>query len=188
MDALEGNLEIGYIAASFAFGEVGAAVMGVILSLLLISTVSAMIIAAPRVLQVVGEDFSIFRFLGRVNKYNIPSTAVYFQGTVTLMFLWTASFESILIFSGATMALNTLFAVVGVFILRSRESGPAESSREKSAFRVPFYPLPPIIFIAITGWTLLYLVIERPVEILFSVGVIVTGIVGYYFSRSSHTA
>lgn len=164
INAMEGKLEIGYVAATYAFGEVGASIMGVTLALLLVSTVSAMIIAAPRVLQVVGEDFAAFRFLGKLNKNGVPATAVYLQGGITLLFLWTASFESILIFSGATMALNTLFAVIGVFILRHREGD--EGVESTPFFRVPFYPLPPLLFVALTGGTLIYLTIERPVEIM----------------------
>jgi APA family basic amino acid/polyamine antiporter len=181
MDAMEGKLEIGYVAATYAFGEVGASVMGVTLALLLVSTVSAMIIAAPRVLQVVGEDFAAFRFLGKLNKNGVPATAVYLQGGITLLFLWTASFESILIFSGATMALNTLFAVLGVFILRHRDTGGENASI--SVFRVPFYPLPPLLFVILTGATLIYLTIERPLEIIFSFAVIGAGAIAYLLSK-----
>ena len=70
------------------------------------------------------------------------------------------------------MALNTLFAVFGVFILRHRD---AATDKDSDAFRIPLYPLPPILFILITLLTLGYLVIERPLEILFSLGVIVSG-------------
>ncbi|MFT5690917.1 MAG: APA family basic amino acid/polyamine antiporter [Oceanicoccus sp.] len=181
VDAMVGKIEIGYIAAHYAFGEVGAAIMGVTLALLLISTVSAMIIAAPRVLQVVGEDFHVFRLLGRVNKHNIPATAVYFQGITTLLFMWTASFDSILVFSGVTMALNTLFAVVGLFVLRRRDK--IKNNAEQVTFRIPLYPLPPLIFIAVTGWTLVYLAIERPFEVFFGVCVIVLGAIGYLIAR-----
>ncbi|TNF81149.1 MAG: amino acid permease, partial [Gammaproteobacteria bacterium] len=52
---MAGQLEIGYIAARHVFGATGADVMGVVLALLLISTVSAMVMAGPRVLQVIGE-------------------------------------------------------------------------------------------------------------------------------------
>jgi len=146
MAAMEGKIEVGYIAASYAFGEIGGAVMGVTLSLLLISTVSAMIVAAPRVLQVLGEDFAMFRILNRTNKHGIPAIAVYLQGAITLVFMWSSSFERILVFSGVTMALNTLFAVFGVFILRRRD---ADNERDSDAFRIPLYPLPPILFILI---------------------------------------
>jgi APA family basic amino acid/polyamine antiporter len=177
IDAMEGKLEIGYVAATYAFGDIGGSIMGVTLALLLVSTVSAMIIAAPRVLQVVGEDFSAFRFLGKLNKNGVPATAVYLQGGITLLFLWTASFESILIFSGATMALNTLFAVLGVFILRYRDAGGENESI--SVFRMPFYPLPPLLFVILTGATLIYLTIERPLEIIISFAVIAAGAVAY---------
>jgi basic amino acid/polyamine antiporter, APA family len=183
MADMAGKIEIGYVAATHAFGELGASIMGVTLALLLVSTVSAMIVAAPRVLQVMGEDFPVFRLLSRLNKHNIPTNAVYFQGAVTLLFLWTASFDSILVFSGATMALNTLFAVFGLFILRHREK--ANGGDDRPIFRVPFYPIPPILFIALTAVTLIYLSFERPVEILFSLGVIVTGGLGYLLSTRS---
>ena len=181
MGAMAGKLEVGYIAATYAFGDLGASLMGITLALLLISTVSAMIVAAPKVLQMLGQDFSVFRFLSRVNQHNIPSTAVYLQAGLTLLFLWTASFESILVFSGATMALNSLFAVIGVFIPRHR--GARSGEIEASVFRVPLFPLPPVIFITLTGLTLTYLAIERPVEILFSASVIVTGCLAYFATR-----
>ena len=182
MAAMEGKIEVGYIAASYAFGEIGGAVMGVTLSLLLISTVSAMIVAAPRVLQVLGEDFAMFRILNRTNKHGIPAIAVYLQGAITLVFMWSSSFERILVFSGVTMALNTLFAVFGVFILRRRD---ADNERDSDAFRIPLYPLPPILFILITLLTLGYLVIERPVEILFSLGLIDSGSLLYLLACRS---
>jgi APA family basic amino acid/polyamine antiporter len=181
IDALAGNLEVGTIAAGYAFGDLGATIIGVTLSLLLVSTVSAMIIAAPRVLQVVGEDYSIFRYLGHVNRHEIPARAILIQGTIALVFMWSASFESILIFAGATMALNTLFAVIGLIVLRWRDADRVSAARP--AFMVPWYPLPPAIFIGVTLWTLVYLVVERPVEILFSCGVIVTGAAGYFGAR-----
>jgi basic amino acid/polyamine antiporter, APA family len=186
MDAMAGELEIGYIAATHAFGEIGAAVMGVTLALLLISTVSAMLVAAPRVLQVLGEDYSLFKFLGKRNRHQIPATAIWFQSIMALIFLWSASFQSILIFSGTTMALNSLFAVFGIFILRHNEKREfAQNGKEKikHSFNIPFFPIPPIIFMSITAWTLVYLTLENPTEIIFGVCVIVTGAIGYMFTR-----
>jgi APA family basic amino acid/polyamine antiporter len=51
MSLLEGKLEAGVIVAENTFGPTGAMFMGGILSLLLISTVSAMLMAGPRVLH-----------------------------------------------------------------------------------------------------------------------------------------
>ena len=177
MEAMVGKVEVGYVAAGYAFGPAGATIMGVLLALLLISTVSAMILAGPRVLHRIGEDFPLFRLLGRVNADGIPATAVTVQALVALTFLWTASFDRILVFSGATMALNTFFTVLGLFVLRWRRPDLARP------FRTWLYPLPPILFLVITGWTLLYIVLLRPVEAMISVLIVVSGALFFVISR-----
>lgn len=173
MDAMIGKVEVGYVAATYAFGDVGATIMGILLALLLVSTVSAMILAGPRVLQSIGEDFPVFNRLSRVNRDGIPALAVCVQAAIALVFLWSASFDRILVFSGATMALNTLFTVAGVFVLRARRRDIPRP------FRVRFYPLPPLIFLAITGWTLVYIALQRPIEAMISLGIILSGAVFY---------
>ena len=108
-----GKVEVGVIAANFAFGSSLGTFMGLLLALLLISTVSAMILAGPRVLHRIGQDYPRFAALARENAAGIPVTAIVLQSAIALIFLWSASFEQILIFSGATMALNTFATVVG---------------------------------------------------------------------------
>ena len=177
MDAMAGKVEVGYVAAGFVFGEAGSAIMGTLLALLLTSTVSAMILAGPRVLHAIGQDFSLFRWLGRVNGDGVPVRASLLQACVSLLFLWTSSFESILIFAGATMALNTFFAVLGVFVLRWRQPDLARP------YRTWAYPVPPLVFLAITGWTLFYTIQQRPLEALLCLLVIVSGAIFYQLSK-----
>ena len=174
--AMAGKVEIGYITAQHAFGALGASIMGVLLAMLLVSTVSAMVLAAPRVLHAIGEDFAVFRSLAKPNRDGIPVRAILLQSTLSLLFLWTASFERILVFSGATMALNTLFTVLGVFVLRWRQP------QLPRPYRTWMYPLPPAIFLVITAWTLVYTTLQRPAEAWMCLGVISTGALGYWFS------
>lgn len=176
VDALKGKVEIGYVAAGYIFGEAGADIMGTTLALLLISTVSAMILAGPRVLHVMGEDYPLFRALGKVNADGVPVRAILLQAGFSLAFLWTSSFESILVLAGATMALNTFFAVLGVFVLRWRQPALARP------YRTWLYPLPPLVFLMITGWTLLYTVLKRPEEALLCLVVLVSGALFYKLS------
>ena len=173
MEAMVGKVEVGVIAAEFAFGKTIGAAMGLLLALLLISTISAMILAGPRVLHRIGQDYPRFAPLASENRDGIPVTAILLQSGTALLFLWTASFEQILVFSGATMALNTFATVLGLFVLRWKRP---HLSRP---FRVTLYPLTPLIFLSITGWTLTYVVIQRPVEALISAAIILTGGVFY---------
>ena len=178
IDSMTGQLEIGLIAAQAAFGELGGKFTGLILATLLISTVSAMTIAGPRVLQVIGEDFRALRFLGKTNSDGIPSFAIYTQSILAIAFIVSSSFESILVFAGFTLALNSFATVLGVFVLRYRQPYLPRP------YRTFLYPLPPIIYLSLTGWTLAFVLSTRPVEGLFGIGIIGSGLLVYYLSRT----
>ncbi|MEQ8860579.1 MAG: amino acid permease [Pseudomonadales bacterium] len=173
MSAMVGRIEIGYVSAQHAFGATGAAAMGVVLAALLISTVSAMVLAGPRVLQVIGQDFAAFRLLARTNRHGVPDLAVALQSTLALLFIVTASFESILVFAGFTLGLNTFFSVLGLFVLRWRRPDLPRP------YRVALYPLPPLIFLGFTGWTLGYILLERPEEGLMGLAIVASGALFY---------
>ena len=177
IDALAGRLEIGYVAAQFVFGDTGAAIMGMALALLLVSTVSAMTLAGPRVLQVIGQDFTVLRFLSRTNSHDVPVVAVALQSALAVTLVLTATFESILIFAGFTLGASTLFTVAGLFVLRWRRP---ELERP---YRVPMYPLPPLVFLGLMGWTLTYLLVQRPIEGLAGLAILASGAVFYALSR-----
>ncbi len=151
--------------------------------MLLISTVSAMMMAGPRVLQVVGEDFRPLRFLARTNEDGIPGTAVYVQAALALVFILAAGFESVLLFAGFTLALNSFVTVLGVFVLRWRQPGL------ERPYRTFLYPLPPLVYLALTGWTLWFVLMNQPVEGSFGLGVIASGLLVYVLaSRAGRRA
>ena len=177
IEDMQGKIEIGFIAAQSAFGGSVANFTGLVLSLLLISTVSAMTIAGPRVLQVIGEDFKVLNILSRKRKDGIPSTAIYIQSLIAIIFILSSSFESILVFAGFTLALNSFVTVIAVFVLRSKQP---KLPRPYKTFGYPFTPL---IYLALTGWTLYFVIINRPIEVLFSLGIILSGLIFYYISN-----
>ncbi|MCZ6501478.1 MAG: amino acid permease [Gammaproteobacteria bacterium] len=177
MDSMQGKIEIGVIVAETAFGQTGGKAMGIGLALLLTSTVSAMIISGPRVLQVIGEDFAVFGFLSSTNKNGVPTVAIVCLGTLSVVFILTATFESILVFSGFILGVNTLFTVIGVFVLRWRKLNI------EGAYRTFGYPITPIIYLLITLWTLSYILINRPDEGWAGIAMIVTGFLMYFVSK-----
>ena len=182
IEAMAGKVEVGVIAAEYAFGSAIGTLMGALLALLLISTISAMILAGPRVLHRIGQDYPSFAWLARENKDAIPVVAIIVQSGTALLFLWSASFEQILIFSGATMALNTFATVLGLFILRWREPNLPRP------FRVTLYPFTPLVFLGITSWTLIYIVMQRPIEALITAGILLSGGLLYFISKPRVTA
>ena len=178
MDAMAGQVEVGYIAAEAAFGELVGRFTGLVFAMLLVSTVSAMTLAGPRVIQVMGEDFPALKRLGKTNKDGIPSTAIFLQSSLALLFIFSSTFESILVFAGFTLALNSFATVLGIFVLRWQQPDLPRP------YRTFLYPLPPLIYLALTGWTLWFVLVSRPAEGLFGIGIIATGLIFYFLSFS----
>ncbi len=177
MDALAGEIEVGFIAAVSMFGEAAGAWTAIIMAGLLISTVSAMTIAGPRVLRVIGEDYAVFRPLAKANADGIPTRAILFQSVLAILFIISGSFESVLVFAGSLVALNSFAAVCGLYVLRLREP---DLPRPYKAFG---YPVVPAIYLCVTGWALVYTLSTRPAEAVFVIGVIVAGAALYLFAR-----
>jgi len=178
MDTMAGQIEVGYIAAQSAFGDIGGRFTGLVLAMLLVSTVSAMTMAGPRVLQVIGEDFYALRFLARVNGDGIPSTAIIFQSSLAVIFVLTSSFESILVFAGFTLALNSFATVLGVFVLRWQQPDLPRP------YRTFAYPVTPLVYLVLTGWTLTFVLLNRPQEGLFGLGIIAAGLSFYLLTAA----
>lgn len=176
-EALTGKIEVGLIAAEYAFGEQGGRLMGLMLAALLISTVSAMLMTGPRVLQVIGQDFRIFRFLSRTNQTNLPISAIICVAVLAEILVLTSTFESVLVFSGFVLALNTLFTVGGVFVMRAKGMAKA------GAYRTFGYPFTPLIFLLLTAWTLVYILIQRPQEGFSGLAIIAVGLALYWISN-----
>ena len=176
-EALAGKVDIGFIAAQAIFGPGAADVVGLVMASLLVSTVSAMTIAGPRVLQAIGEDFPAFKRLAGVNRDAIPARAIQAQAAITILLIVTSSFESILVFAGFLTALNSFFTVLGLIVLRLRRPALARP------FRTPFYPATPLVYLALTGWTLVYAATSRPVETAFAAALILAGLCAYVLTR-----
>lgn len=177
MAKMIGEVEVGVIASRHVFGQTGAMLTGAVLGVLLVSTVSAMTIAGPRVLQVIGQDIRPLHFLAKSNADGMPTNAVLVQSGLALIFVVTATFDQVLVFAGFTLALNSLFAVFGLFVLRVRQPDLARP------FKVPFYPVLPLIYLGLTIWTLVYVALERPQEVAVSAALIGSGLVFYGFTR-----
>jgi APA family basic amino acid/polyamine antiporter len=177
MDALAGQLNVGAVAARALYGEAGARTLTLVLSLLLVSTVSAMTLAGPRVLQVIGEDLPPLRALARTTADGIPATAILLQALVAGAFIVSGTFERVLVFSGFLLGLVSVATVATLFLLRWREPALPRP------YRTWGYPVTPLAYLAVTGWTLWHIVTERPAEAyaglaLVGVGLVAWGVMG----------
>ncbi|MGE5153393.1 MAG: APC family permease [Bdellovibrio bacteriovorus] len=153
---LIGTVEVGALAAGHILGPEGGKLLSLALSLLLASTISAMVLAGPRVLQAMGEDIPSLRALAVRNRRGAPTRAVLLQQGLAVTLILTDAFEAVLTFAGFTLSLFALLTVAGLIRLRRREP---ELERP---FRVPLYPLTPLVFVTVSGLSLGVVAWERP--------------------------
>jgi APA family basic amino acid/polyamine antiporter len=155
---LTGQVEVGAIVAGHVLGESGGRVMSGLIAILLVSTISAMTLAGPRVIESMAEDLPPLRPLAQRTATGSPSRAVLLQGALALAFVMTDSFVGVLTYAGFTLTLSTVLAVVGVIVLRRREPDLPRP------YHVWGYPWTPLFFAGFGVWTLLIVMRDRPLE------------------------
>ena len=181
MAAMRGEPEVGFIVAQYAFGDLGAQLTGLVLALLLVSTVSAMTLAGPRVLHVIGQDFPLFAVLGRVNRAGVPQRAIALQSGLACALCFLSSFEFLLLVSGIVLAMSSFATVVSLYVLRRTQPDLPRP------FRVPGYPFTPLVYLGIVGFALVYSAIDEPWAAATAIGVALSGFVVYFLQSAGVT-
>lgn len=154
VSAMEGQVEVGLIAAQHIFGVEAGNVMGLLIALLLISSISSMVFLGPRVSQVMGEDTYILRPLAKRSEKGTPYVAIWVQYVLSFLLIITNSFELVTKYTGITLSFFALMTVAGVFVHRHRFPDAPRP------YRTWGYPVVPCIFIVLILWSITYLVYE----------------------------
>lgn len=179
---LRGKIEIGHVVATRIFGVAGGKWMSAFLSLALVSSVSAMTWAGPRVTQVMGEDYGFFRALARTNRAGIPVRAILVQTSIVLVMLVTSTFKSILVYVQLILTLSSALTVAGVFVLRRR------APELERPYRTWGYPVTPRLFLAISLGAMAYTAYEQPRESLLGLVTLAAAVPVYWLSPRSRPA
>jgi basic amino acid/polyamine antiporter, APA family len=167
---MRNQVEIGLIAGKHIFGENGGRIVGAVICLGLVSAISSMTWIGPRVTMSMGEDHWLLRFLGRKNSQGVPTNAVILQWLIVNLLLLTGSFQGVVQYIQFALLLCSLLTVLGVIVLRITRPNISRP------YRVWLYPMPPIIFAAITTWMMIYLLRSQTME---SIAGLLTALVGF---------
>ena len=174
MKVLAGQVEVGYLAGGHIFGPSGARIMGLLISIGLISSISSMTWAGPRVLWALADEIRMFRYFAPLNRHGAPHRAIVLQLLIVVVLVLTSTFETVITYLGFTLAMSTFMAVAGVFVRRWKHPNLPRP------YQTWGYPVTPLLFLAITGWMLVYLMRFRPVESLAGLATIALGLVVYF--------
>src|SRR5579862_3237489 len=182
IDKLAGQLDVARIAGTYMFGEIGGRIVGAMICIGLISSISAMMWIGPRVMMTMGEDIPALRIFARKSTQGAPAYAILFQLTVATLMLFTRSFEAVLDFIQFSLLFCSFFTVAGVIKLRiMRPDLPRP-------YRAWGYPVTPIIFLLVTLFMMYYLVVERPLQSFFGALIMISGLLIYVVFRKRDDA
>jgi APA family basic amino acid/polyamine antiporter len=115
---LVGKVDVARISGSHIFGELGGRIVGGMICIGLISSVSAMMWIGPRVMMTMGEDIPALKIFARRSQNGAPAYAILFQLAVASLMLFTRSFEAVLEFIQFSLLFCSFFVVLGVIKLR----------------------------------------------------------------------
>ncbi len=187
-EGLSGVVEVGHVAAMRLFGPKAGSLLTGVIALALVSSVSAMVMAGPRVYEAMGEDSPKLSFLSYRTKRGGPAVAVALQTSVAIFMVATSTFETLLTYIGLTLSLLAGLTVLGVIVLRHKEP------KLRRPYKAWGYPVTPLLFVGLSAWMIIHTIIERPMTAIASLGTVACGVVLYVLvgrpstERSSSTA
>ena len=160
-------IEVGDAAARALFGDRAGQMITSVIALALVSAVSAMVMAGPRVYAAMAADRALPHQLGYFNKRGVPTVAVVTQGVLGTLFVLVGDLGQLVRFVAFTLALSAAFTVASVFVLRRRGY--------HAPYRAFGYPVTPILFIVVSLWIAYAQIVQNPKESLVVAGVLALG-------------
>ena len=165
-------------------GDMGAVIITVAVVIAALTSANATVITGARSTYALGRDMPALGFLGQWNDTrSTPGNALLVQGAVSLLLVIAGAFSR----DGFRLAVEYtapvfwfFFLLVGLslFVLRRREPDAPRP------FRVPFYPLTPILFCAANAWLLWSSLAYTGWGALVGAGVLAAGIALLFFLPS----
>src|ERR1700681_2494309 len=177
IDKLSGQLDVAVVSGRHIFGDVGGRIVGAMICIGLVSSISAMMWIAPRVMMTMGEDIPALRVFARKSGNGAPAYAILFQLAVANLMLFTRSFEAVLDFIQFALLFCSFFTVLGVIKLRITQPDLARP------YRAWGYPITPMVFLLVTTFMMYYLLMERPLQSALGVLSMISGLLLYAVFR-----
>jgi basic amino acid/polyamine antiporter, APA family len=173
-----GKETIGAIATQNLFGETASGFFSLGIAIVLLSAVSVQTMIGPRVYYAMAKDNMMFHSLSRLHpRFETPWIAILIQSALAIFFVIAGTAVTLGYYMGFALNIFPVLAVIGLMYMRFKEPGLARP------FRVPLYPLTPIIYILLIVSMMVAALFNWTSTSLFAIGVVVAGIPVFYLWR-----
>ena len=172
-----------------SLGEPGAAFVSLLVVVATLGSINATIFTGARSAFALGQDVFSLRFLGRWDAQpSVPTTAYLLQGALAIALVGLGTFtrkgfETMVDYTAPIFWFFFLLSTLSLIVLRIQEP------TRLRPFRVPLYPIVPMLFCAICGYLLYSSLIYTGVGAIAGVVVVLLGLplVGRTTSPNNHS-
>ena len=169
------------------FGEVGSKIISFIIAVSALTSINATIIVGARSNYALGRDWPVFGWLGHWHeKTDAPRNSLLLQAGVALALVIAGAFtDKIETMVNYTMPVFWFFIMlvgIGLFVLRAKEPNAPRP------FKVPLYPVTPIIFILTCAYLFWSSVTYVKGGALVGLGVLAVGVILLFVGKGGRKA
>lgn len=175
LNEMKGIAEVAYVPSGYIFGSSGAKIVSLFIVLLLVSSISSMTWAGPRVVSAIGSDLKLFSLFSKSNKSNIPAYAIIFQVIISLIFVLTGTFEQVLTYLGFTLNIFTFMVAVGYLKEKIKTSKTNHHKNWK-------FIIPVIIFLVSGIWIIYFGIKFKTTESITGLITLIIGTIFYFLN------
>jgi APA family basic amino acid/polyamine antiporter len=178
VEAMAGQVRVAELAAASLLGEDGARVLVALILVSILGSLNGSILTGPRIYFAMARDGLFFRKAGVVHpRHGTPGRAVILQGVWASLLAISGTFAQLFTF---VMFVSIIFWIIAAgAVIRLRGTRP-DLPRP---YRVPGYPVVPVLFMLASGGVLLSTLLENPAESLAGAALTTLGIPVYHWWR-----
>ncbi|MFN4916158.1 MAG: APC family permease, partial [Ignavibacteria bacterium] len=168
--------ELVVIAGSYFLPPVFATISGLIIAFMLISSMSAMVVAGPRVLRSMVNEYVPSQKGKDIS--TIPVKSIWIQTGIAVLMILTSTYDTLITFTTFLITLfssiTALAAIYARFSMRSVHR----------PYRMFAYPATPVLFLLINLWIMQKTIQDKPMDMYYVAGILLSGVIAFiFFSR-----
>jgi len=171
VDGVRRSDSVAVDVAGALFGNAGQVYVTLLVLVSTLGSIAGMIIGASRVFYAMGRENLFFSWVGRVHPHRgTPLAALLGVGAISALYALLGTFEGIVSYFIFVSTIWLILNIASVIVHRRRRPGI------RRPFRIPLYPLPPLIYLGVACGLLVQLFLENTRNSLVGLAIVAVSV------------
>lgn len=168
---------VGTAALYVVFGDIAKYLMAALIMVSTFGCNNGLILAGSRLFQSMAKDGLFFKKAATLNKFNVPSNAMIFQGIWASLLCLSGSYGDLLDYCTFSSLIFYIITIAGLFVLRKKMP---DVERPYKAFG---YPVVPALYIVLTTLICIDLLVYKTFNCGMGLLIIALGVPVYFMFK-----